>query len=155
MVTHCPHPGGPSLWGCRAVGGGWSRTQLWGMAPKFSFSAPQRPELSHGRVGPPAVEEGGGKPQVPAGLQAGDVLQDHPRVSAARPPLPVPPVQPSSRTWLCPAGSRVRLFSTPSLSRSPGSSQNKSGLEIYFFLSHFIVQVLQPPALGFKVLSSP
>lgn len=31
----------------------------------------------HGRVGSPTVEKRGGKPQVPAGLQEGDVLQDH------------------------------------------------------------------------------
>lgn len=56
------------------------RTQLLLHTDTFSSQAPQSPRLSHGRVGPPAVEEGGGKPQVPAGLQAGDVVQDHPRV---------------------------------------------------------------------------
>lgn len=42
--------------------------------------APAEPGC-HGRVGPAAVEEGGGEPQVPAGLQTGDVLQDDTRVS--------------------------------------------------------------------------
>lgn len=36
----------------------------------------------HGGVGCAPDEEGGGEPQVPTGLQEGDVVQDHPRVSA-------------------------------------------------------------------------
>lgn len=73
----------PGAQGARGWGGGQLGTQHGHPAfqpPPLPRRAPTKPRC-HGRVGPAAVEEGGGEPQVPAGLQAGDVLQDDTRVS--------------------------------------------------------------------------
>lgn len=68
----------PGAQGARGWGGGQLGTQHGHPAfqpPPPLRRAPAKPRC-HGRVGPASVEEGGGEPQVPAGLQAGDVLQD-------------------------------------------------------------------------------